>query len=90
MHSIQFKQKYTIIGSIFLALSLFLVGSADAQGKTESQREKVRASIHVALAQLYDQQPSAQRALESAYGYAVFNNFGMAPTLITLCKRVNA
>ncbi len=40
-------------------------------------RDSVRAMARETLGELYRRQPSAQTAVEKAYGHAVFSNFGM-------------
>jgi lipid-binding SYLF domain-containing protein len=47
--------------------------------KAEIQQEKteIRNMAHETLAQLYEQQPMAKKAIANAAGYAVFSNFGM-------------
>jgi len=47
-----------------------------AASKDESQT-KIRQQAQQILAALYQVQPSARKAVESAAGYAVFSNFGM-------------
>jgi lipid-binding SYLF domain-containing protein len=51
---------------------------SSAQAGPEEKRAEVRASAASVLAQLYEAQPSAQRAVEGAAGgHAVFSNFGL-------------
>ena len=58
------------------AFSLVASGFALAATKAEKQAD-VRKAAQEALAAVYKVQPSARKAVESAAGYAVFNNFGM-------------
>ena len=50
--------------------------------KVQQQREDIRKMANDTLARLYKTQPSAQKAVESAAGYAVFSNFGMKIFLV--------
>lgn len=45
--------------------------------KIQQQREDIRKMAKDTLARLYKTQPSSQKALGKAAGYAVFSNFGM-------------
>ena len=59
-----------------LAFGLALSGGAVGADKAGEQAE-VRKAGQSALAALYKAQPSAQKAVQSAAGYAAFSNFGM-------------
>ena len=48
-----------------------------ASEKIEQQRADIRKMANDTLARLYKTQPSAQKAIKKAAGYAVFSNFGM-------------
>ncbi len=45
--------------------------------KYQKRRQEVRTAAEKTLARLYDMTPTAKKAVEDAYGYAVFNNFGL-------------
>lgn len=64
-----------------IAFCLLLLSSAVALAASNGEKEKARAEIRKAsqqtLSALYKAQPSARKAIESAAGYATFNNFGM-------------
>ncbi len=53
-----------------------LVVSAN-EGKNTKERDEVKAKSAETLTRLYEVQPKAKEAVENAYGYAVFSNFGM-------------
>jgi lipid-binding SYLF domain-containing protein len=57
-------------------LQLVVPGISFAASKEESQAE-VRKAAQEALSAVYQAQPSARKAVESAAGYAAFSNFGM-------------
>ncbi len=61
---------------VALASSLVLPALAFAASKEDKQAE-VRKAGKKALSALYQAQPSARKAVESAAGYAAFSNFGM-------------
>ena len=63
---------------MILATAFSLVASGFALGATKAEKQaEVRKAAQEALAAVYKVQPSARKAVESAAGYAVFNNFGM-------------
>ncbi len=59
-----------------VAFALAAPGIALGASKAEEQAE-VRKAAQDALAAVYNAQPSARKAVESAAGYAAFSNFGM-------------
>jgi lipid-binding SYLF domain-containing protein len=65
-----------IIAGLTLIAFLLIVVPAMGASKEEKQNEVQRMSRET-LARLYKTQPSAQKAVEAAAGYAVFSNFGM-------------
>jgi lipid-binding SYLF domain-containing protein len=71
---VEFK-RLGILPLILLLMTSFAV-SAD-EGKIIKERDEVRAKSAETLAKLYAVEPKAKEAVESAYGYATFNNFGM-------------
>ncbi len=63
---------------MILATAFSLAASGLALGATKAEKQAdVRKAAQEALAAVYKVQPSARKAVESAAGYAVFNNFGM-------------
>lgn len=62
-----------VLSSIAL---LTLCGPVQAASKAERQQE-IRKTAQETLTRLYGLKPSAQKAVQSAAGYAVFSNFGM-------------
>ncbi len=72
----QDQRRMTILAGISI-LSLLLVAlPAWGASKADKQKEVQRVSRET-LAQLYKVQPSAQKAIANAAGYATFSNFGM-------------
>ena len=66
--------------AIILLLSFTLTTAplcAASDEKVQQAREDIRKMAIDTLARLYKTQPSAQKAVERAAGYAVFSNFGM-------------
>jgi lipid-binding SYLF domain-containing protein len=55
---------------------------AASDEKVQQAREDIRKMANDTLARLYKTQPSAQKAVERAAGYAVFSNFGMKIFLV--------
>lgn len=66
---------------ILLTLFSFVAISAPLLAATKEQVDQQRADIqkmaNETLERLYKTQPSAQKAIKKAAGYAVFSNFGM-------------
>jgi len=63
--------------TLVLTLAMCLACAAFADDKVEKERAEIQKIEKDTLAKLYAAQPSAKSAIESAAGYAVFNNFGM-------------
>jgi lipid-binding SYLF domain-containing protein len=67
-------KRRTIVSLIALAAAV----PAAALGATkEEQRADIMRSSQAALDAVYKAAPSARKAVEAAYGYAAFSNFGM-------------
>ena len=62
---------------VFLAVAVCQPVSAWGGQKEEKEREGIRAKAQKVMAELYEIQPGAKSAVETAAGYAVFSNFGM-------------
>lgn len=63
-----------------LSLVLVLVLSVSAMAneeKIKKEQNEVRAKSSEVLSKLYKAEPLAEAAIDSAYGYATFSNFGM-------------
>jgi len=75
------RNKFIASGiTIILVLGFMLTTAplcAASDEKVQQQREDIRKMANDTLARLYKTQPSAQKAVETAAGYAVFSNFGM-------------
>jgi lipid-binding SYLF domain-containing protein len=56
---------------------LVVIASTAAAASKDKERSEVRKAAKETLSRLYKVQPAAKKAVESAAGYAVFNNFGM-------------
>jgi len=65
-----------LIAALTSVALLALCGPVQAAGKADRQQE-IRKTTQQTLARLYAIRPSAQKAVQSAAGYAVFSNFGM-------------
>jgi len=65
--------------TIYLILPLIAVFFMAANGycDKEKERQAVQQMSEDTLARLYKAHPSAKAAVQSSYGYAVFDNFGM-------------
>lgn len=61
--------------AFFLASSMTI--AADSNADKEKDRAEIREASGKVLSKLYKEQPAAKKAIESAAGYATFNNFGM-------------
>lgn len=70
----QINQFFRVLGVAFLLLA---TPPLQAAPDKEAQRAEVRKSTKAVLKHLYQAQPAARKAVESAAGYAVFSNFGM-------------
>ena len=61
-----------------LAVMALLIAAVPAWGASKAQKQQeVQKMSRDTLAKLYRVQPSAQKAVEGAAGYATFSNFGM-------------
>jgi len=71
-----------IVVALFLLMAATLIITstpvmADMTAKEQSEaRKKLRKEVKSTLAQLYKLHPSSKAAVNKAYGYAVFDNFG--------------
>ncbi|MEG1159471.1 MAG: YSC84-related protein [Acidaminococcaceae bacterium] len=71
----QMRSSLEKIGICLFMLLTFMVSTVAAES-LESKKHELRQKTAVTLTQLYKKQPSAQRVIENAAGYAVFNNTG--------------
>ena len=62
---------------IALVCLIGVAAFADDEKDKEKERTEIRQMTQDTLARLYKAQPSAQAAVQKAYGYAVFSNFGV-------------
>jgi lipid-binding SYLF domain-containing protein len=62
---------------IALVCLIGVAAFADDEQDKEKERTEIRQMTQDTLARLYKAQPSAQAAVQKAYGYAVFSNFGV-------------
>jgi lipid-binding SYLF domain-containing protein len=62
---------------IALVCLIGVAAFADDEKDKEKERTEIRQMTQDTLARLYKAQPSAQAAVQNAYGYAVFSNFGL-------------
>ncbi len=61
-----------------LTLALFLLGTLSVSAKSlDEERAELQEKREWTLAELYEEIPSAQYAIENSYGYAVLNNTGV-------------
>jgi lipid-binding SYLF domain-containing protein len=71
----------SLVPSILFAGMLLVLASCKSSPKTEADadvmRNEVRAMARETLDKLEAAQPGAKNVVESAYGHAVFSNFGM-------------
>jgi lipid-binding SYLF domain-containing protein len=63
--------------TLLLGFMLATMPSWAASEKLEQKQADIRKMADDTLARLYKTQPSAQKAINKAAGYAVFSNFGM-------------
>lgn len=64
----------------FLVLILFVISCVTASAneeKIKKEQNEVRGKAAEVLSKLYQAEPLAKGAVENAYGYAAFSNFGM-------------
>ena len=74
------KTLFVVIVSVVVVLYLALLACSSApvsKSQIDEKRASVRAMASQTLAQLYQRDPAAQKAIEGAAGYAVFSDFGM-------------
>ena len=75
------RNKFIASGITIILVFGFMLTTAPlcaaSDEKVQQQREDIRKMANDTLARLYKTQPSAQKAVETAAGYAVFSNFGM-------------
>jgi len=62
-----------LLGFLLTTTPLWAAGNE----KIDQQRADIRKMANETLARLYKEQPSAQKAISKAAGYAVFSNFGL-------------
>lgn len=62
---------------LFSLLTVAVHSWAAGNEQIEQQKADIRKTADKTLARLYGIQPSAQKAIKQAAGYAVFSNFGM-------------
>ncbi|MEK6224341.1 MAG: hypothetical protein N2A97_05725, partial [Thermodesulfobacteriales bacterium] len=63
----------------FIPLILLILSTAFvvAEDKQDKERDKIRTMTSETLEYLYNLQPKSKEAIDKAFGYAVFSNFGM-------------
>jgi len=77
------QSKFFVSGIVITLLCLFsfMVAAvptrAESKQEIEQQRADILGTADETLTRLYKTQPSAQKAIKKAAGYAVFSNFGM-------------
>jgi lipid-binding SYLF domain-containing protein len=85
-----FRKERTImkpkITASILAIALLFAGAASAKDSPEEKREKSRKMAAETFQELYKHQPSAQSAIQSSAGYAVFNNMGANLLLLSTAR----
>lgn len=69
-----------------LAVILLAVGLASAKDSPEKKKEKTRKMAAQTLQDLYKLQPSAQGAIQTSAGYAVFDNTGVNLLLLSTAR----
>jgi lipid-binding SYLF domain-containing protein len=70
------KTRRFLIASL-LCLTAVSAFAADDEQKKEKERAEIRQMSQETLTRLYKAEPSAQTAVQKAYGYAVFSNTGV-------------
>jgi len=71
------KTRRFLIGSLICVLAVGAFAADDDAQKKEKERTEIRQMAQDTLARLYKASPSAQAAVQKAYGYAVFSNTGI-------------
>lgn len=69
-----------------LAVAGLTLGFSSAKDTPDQQRDKIRKMASATLTDLYKLQPSAQAAVQSSAGYAVFNNMGTNMLLLSTAR----
>lgn len=59
-----------------LMLAMAVLTPVAAAASVEERRDEIRQMADKTLKRLYNEKPSAQAAIENAFGYAVFSNHG--------------
>jgi lipid-binding SYLF domain-containing protein len=71
-------QRLYLLSVVLFAGALLAGGPVEAkEAKKEQKQAEVRKMAKETLGRLYSIQPSAEKAVQNAIGYAVFSNFGM-------------
>ena len=63
--------------SLIASLVIVFVIAGNGYGEAQQERDEIQKMSQETLTRLYELHPSAKAAVESGYGYAVFDNFGM-------------
>jgi len=71
------KVKRFLIASLVCLIAVGAFAADDDAQKAEKERTEIRTMSKDTLARLYKASPSAQAAVQKAYGYAVFSNTGV-------------
>ena len=71
------KVKRFLIASLVCLIAVGAFAADDDEQKAEKERTEIRTMSKDTLARLYKASPSAQPAVQKAYGYAVFSNTGV-------------
>jgi len=71
------KTRRFLIGSLICVLAVGAFAADDDAQKKEKERTEIRQMAQDTLTRLYKASPSAQAAVQKAYGYAVFSNTGI-------------
>ena len=71
------KTRRFLMASLICVLAVGAFAADDDAQKAEKERTEIRTMSKDTLARLYKASPSAQAAVQKAYGYAVFSNTGV-------------
>ncbi len=71
------RNKGVRLAAMLLTMCLFAGAALAADQDVKEKREEARKSAQETLTMLYKVQPSAKAAIESAAGYAAFEDFGV-------------
>ncbi len=77
LNSYGYIAKWIAVAFLVFGIALFGTGAQAADKSIGERRAEARQAARDTLAQLYKVQPSAKAAVESAAGYAAFENFGV-------------